>query len=661
MEQINPALEETEEELKEEEKTVPYSEKEKEYLNNYLQARLETARIIRNQSHDEFDGMGLIQYSQSNLKGGNSFIAPKKNKEDTNFTTGTTRQALLAYVSKINNLNLSAEVKAFNKEKSQDVHIGHAVEDAIFQANELDHDEEKKILRQYEMFMQGTVFVQEKWIEHFQVTKTGFDIKDWDGKISSATWTEKLDKVFAGCSRDILPITNVYLGKITEFDMDKQPYIFSVDYKHYDEAKSIYQKWERWKYVTKKVKYWSKEVPQTLYNNNWRLENTQENIVEEIIYQDKWSNEFVVILNGVMMTPVGMPLPWSYREYNIVKQVYEIISSNFAYGGSLIKRLKVSQQLEDEFWRMSILKTQMSYKPPRGNMSGQVLGSRIFMPGKITPGITAEMVPALVDVKGITDGEVKMLEMMKQNLRDNSLPDLNNSGSEQDQSATEIMQLKRQADILMGMAIFSASMLEKKLSILRMFDILENWFEPEGEVADTAKMMMIKKYRSTSKDTGIDGEGKGRRITKVTDDELPSSEDVYNEEEDMTKAEKQPVRVIYLNPKELNKVPHDFYVTVVPREKDSSEMSKIMFGNMMAQALQNFQQDLNLPYFEEKFSEAWNLNNDKAFVNQSKQSLQLPSPDGQPQPGTPPQPTPQMPKLQNAMAPTPQPATMPTR
>jgi hypothetical protein len=35
-----------------------------------------------------------------------------------------------------------------------------------------------------------------------------------------------------------------------------------------------------------------------------------ENQVEEIKIQDKWNNEFAILLNGVLMTPIGMPLPW---------------------------------------------------------------------------------------------------------------------------------------------------------------------------------------------------------------------------------------------------------------------------------------------------------------------------------------------------------------
>jgi len=645
MENPNPLKE-----LDDKEKVVPYTDAEKKYAQ-YLQSRLEVARNQRNTTHDEFDGMSYTKYYESNLKGANSYIAPKKNKGDVLFTTGTTRQALLAYIAKLNSLNLSPEVRAFNKENKQDINVSHAIEDAIFQSNELDNDEEKRVLREYELLMQGTVFVQKSWVERFQLKKNGFNGKNWDGKVESAQWTEKLEKIFAGCTTDILPGLSVFLGRLTEFDMEKQPFNYTVNYRSWQDAEQIYSGWERWKYVSKDVRYFSDIIPQTIYNNNWRLQNTLLNTVEEIIYQDKWANEFMVILNGVMMMKPGFPMPWSYGEYNIVKQIFEIITTNFAYGGSLIKRLKVSQQLEDEFWRLAILKTQQSYDPPRGNMTGHVLSSRVFMPGKLTPGITKDMVQPLIESQGITNGEVQMLTMLKKNMNENSLPDIA-QGQEPtgDPTATEIIQRKAQSNTLMQNAIFSCSMLEKKLATLTMYTLLENFFEPVETQADVAKMEIIEKYRTTSRTIPVEGYGMGRRVTRMQTKALPSPEDIYDEEEEMSEDEKQPVRLTYLNPEELKKVKYDWYIIINPREKESSELNRVLFGNMMNQAVTYFQQDLNLGHFEEKFAEAWNLNADKAFVNKGSQMLQLqPQTDQSPAGGMQAPTQGMMPKLNNQM------------
>lgn len=623
---INP----TQPEEKKEQKTVPYTDKEKDYAS-YLQIRLQLARDARNQNHDEFDGMSYMQYYENNLKGANSYIAPKKNREDTTFVTGTTRQALFALIAKIAMLNLEPEIKAFDKNDHNDIHTGQAIEDVVIKAGEIDHDEEKKLLRQYEMFSQGTVFAEEIWTEEF-VSNKKLNSKKWEGQVKDVKWSEKLAKVFEGCRRNMIPGPNMYLGSITEFDMEQQPFIFSIDYVPYDEAKALYGDWERWKYVTRTVQPFSGDQPSSIYFNNWRLNSTRQDIVEVIKYQDKWSNEYMIVLNGVMMMPIGFPLPWKYGEYNIVKQIFEILTPYFAYGGSLVKRLKTAQGLEDEFWRLAILKTQQSFKPPTGNMTGKVLSSRVFMPGVLTMGVNAAGLTPLVDAKGVSQSELAVLKMLKDNMHDNSLPEISQGQNpEGSPTATEIMQLQNQAKILIGLAVFSASLLEKKLAILRVYNVLENWFEPVDTQANEARDGIKNKYRTASVKASIPGAGKGRRLVKPTDDmpkqELfPGKDEVYDEEEKLSKSENQPVRITYLNPKELKSVKYSWFVEVNPREKESSELSKVLFGNMIA-GLESIGQlgqtapMVNLDFVEERFAEVWNLPADKAFTKQANAAM----------------------------------------
>jgi hypothetical protein len=634
----NPLQSEEKKELKE----VPYSDKEKDYAS-YLQTRLQLARDQRNQNHDEFDGMTYLQYYESNLKGANSFIAPKKNKEDTTFVTGTTRQAILALLAKINMLNLSPEVKAYDKNNHQDIQVGQAMEDIIYKADQLDNDELKKILRQYEEFVQGTVFVEEVWAEEFRAEKD-MNTKDWSGAVKGVEWKERLKKVFEGCRRNLIPGPNVFLGNITEFEMEQQPFVFTVDYVDYDEVKAQYGEWERWKYVTRDLQPFSTDRPQAIYFNNWRLQTTRKNMVEVIKYQDKWANEYMVILNGVMMMPAGFPLPWKYGEYNLVKGVDEIITPYFAYGGSKVKKLKSAQALEDEFWRLALLKTQKSFLPPIGNMTGKIISSRVFMPGKITQGINADMLKPLGETTGVTTSEVQMLNMLKENLQNNSLPDISQAQSPNgDPTATEILQLQREAKVMLGLAVVSATLLEQKLGYLRLYNILENWFEPEGTEADEIRQEIKKKYRSVSRPATIEGAGKGRRMVKLADqlpqqEEFPGQDDIYTEEEDLSASEGQPVRITYLNPKELQSVKYTWHVEVNPREKESSELSKVLF-NTMLQGLQligetaQINPRVNLDFIDEKFAEAWDLPADKAFTQQAQAVLgggQMPMPAGQP-------------------------------
>src|SRR3990167_5733014 len=88
-------------------------------------------------------------------------------------------------------------------------------------------------------------------------------------------------------------------------------------------------------------------VPKTIQPFNeqtgvgtWRLLDMQDDYVEIIRYQDKWNNEFAVLVNGVLMTPVGLPLPWGYEDYNIAQQNLEPIHAKFALGKSLVFKIR---------------------------------------------------------------------------------------------------------------------------------------------------------------------------------------------------------------------------------------------------------------------------------------------------------------------------------
>ena len=376
MEKESPLLETEQEQID----SPTYSSKEETYLKG-LRRRLESARNERDNPHDEFDGMDYVTYYNQNERLANTYLEPKRNKEDSNYQSGTIRTKLLALLASIVNLDLSGDISAFDKNGYKIQALGDAMEDIILKTNELDTDDEKKAIRQYELLKQGTVFVEEIWDERNKKEKK---LKGkFDGKLNSVKWDTKIKKAFARPSRNIIPGINIYLGDLTKYNISDQPYLFTVDAMPYDEAKLIFGEWERWDNVPRKLQ--TEVDTQTSSNNsiNWRLLSCQEDYVEIIRYQDKWNNEFAVLINGVLMTPIGLPLPSGYDDYNIAQQNLEPIHSKFAYGKSLVFKIRNKVAILDEMMRLAVLKTQKSFMPTYLNISGRVLSSKAFMPGKI--------------------------------------------------------------------------------------------------------------------------------------------------------------------------------------------------------------------------------------------------------------------------------------
>jgi hypothetical protein len=320
-------------EEKKEIKEFKYSDEEAKYLKS-LQKRLTDAKELRDKVHNEFDGMTLTEYYEKNDEWANTMVQPRKNRDEISYRSGTLRTKLMSLLSSIIGLNLAPDITAYRKEEIKINELGNAMEDVIEKTNELEEDEEKRLLRQYELAKQGTIFIQEVWDEPTIIEK---DIEeDFIGKFRGVKWKTTTKKDLAKPVKTIISLISVYLGDITQYFITNQPYIFTIQKISYQKAKQIYGEWDMFNYVSEDFKDFS--GTNGIENNHWQLSKTKKEQVEIIKYQDKPNNEFQIIINGVPMLPIGYPLTKinGYREYNISQQNLEPIRENFAYGKSFV-------------------------------------------------------------------------------------------------------------------------------------------------------------------------------------------------------------------------------------------------------------------------------------------------------------------------------------
>jgi len=587
-----------------------YSPDEEIYRSNLIK-RMDAAKINRDVGHEEFDGMDYITHYESNERLANTSLQPKKNKEDTNFQSGVIRQKLFALLSAVTNLDLRGDISAFDVDGLKIQALGDGMEDIILKTNELDTDDEKKMLRHYELLKHGTVFVEEQWDEKFKKIKKAN--KKFNGTIKGFNYTENLKKAFARPTRNIIPGINVYLGDITKYDIQDQPYVFTVDVKPYSEAKAIFGKWERWENVPRKIERVASDSQSELINKDWTLLQNSEGSVEIIRYQDKWNNEFALLLNGVLMTPVGMPFSWEYDDYNISQQNLEPIHAKFAYGKSLVARTKNKVALLDEMLRLAVLKTQKSFMPPYLNISGRVVSNRVFMPGKISYGIPPNSLVPIneKDSQGVTQAELAMIKEIQESINNETTsPTFSGQQASGNPTATEIVELQRQAKMMLGQTIFAISMLEWKLEWLRLKNLLVHWFQEEDSVVDEARGVLKSKYRKVTTDTTIDGEGVGKRIV-IPSKEIPSSETIMQTEDMLSEEQGMPIRLIFLNPEEVCSAKLIWQIVIRPKERKTSETSKLLFRAFVADALPL---GANIQELQQELASVWEKDPTKLFA-----------------------------------------------
>jgi hypothetical protein len=515
-------------------------------------------------------------------------------------------------------LNLSGDITAYDEHDVEINRLGDAMEDIIDKTDELDEDEEKKMLRQYELLKQGDVFVEDIWDEKSLIEKD--PIKNYNGEFRNVKIKPREVKGMSRPTRNIISGLSVYLGDLTKYLISEQPYIFTAETKRYDETEKIYGKCENWKYVSKKMRPWSGDSDKAMTMNAWRhLDTTQENTCEIIKYQDKPNFEYQTIINGMPMWPIGFPFPWGYNEYTITQQHFKPIRHDFAYGKSFTFENKNPIQILDEMMRTILLKTMKSLLPSYINTSGRVITSKVLMPGEISMGIQPNtLIPiSPQEVQGVTNAEFQIVQELIKTIDMQTASQTFTGGREEGQvTATQIVELQRQARIMLGIVILSASLLEKKLITLRLMNILKYWFDPIDNVVDKARNVLRNKYRIISRQRNIEGEGMGLRFVVPTE-ELPTSEQVMANENQMKTEMGVPVRIIALNPQEISEAKLTWVINVNAREKRSSEMSKLMFKAEVADAMALGLQ-LNPSYISERFAETWGEDPSKLFAPQEQ-------------------------------------------
>lgn len=626
---------------------VQYSPEELRYRTSLIE-RMTEAQKNRDNQHDEFDGMTYLEYYETNSRAANSYIPPKRNDEDVRIVTGTTQEKEETLISAMLNLNLEPNVKPFDQESDEMRELGEAMELGIRKSRRIERPtyNAKRPLIYKELFDQGNVHVKEAWVEWYEIQKELAKDMDWGDAVTDLkkTWIEKPPKMRSQAEVVVLSGPNVYPGNIKEFFIDKQPFMFAREYISYAEAYRRYGKWARWKHVPKKIDNFGGEPTEVEYRD-WTLLKQQEGFVEVLCYESLPDNELQIMLNGVMMLPIRFPLTAvsPSGKYTIAKGDAIPISPFFYYSKSIPSKTKVDQQVLDELYKLMIIKTRKSVKPPYANNTGDIISAKIFMPGTITDDIDANKLVEIGENKGVTQAEFNMAQFIKQQIDQKSVsPVFEGQSAPGKQTATEIVELKKQNMAKLGLTIWGVTNLEEQLSWLRLHNLLENWTRPVDTKFDELKKSIVNVYRTVTVEDTLENGEEGIKILEFTDDDFydDESERIAAEERIMGRRLNKPVRKYRLHAKHIRQTELLFDVVITPTEKDTDAIDRAMFEESFGKALKIFPEELNMDYFKAEFARHAKWDKDKAFIE--PQPMPTPGMPGAPgQPGQGPQVPPQ--------------------
>lgn len=598
-------------------KLPEYTPDELKYLEGIIQD-LQDASDQRNQPHKLFDGMTYEEYYNSNRDAAESYIAPKINKDDTNIVGGTTKKKCETLESVFLGFNYEPDIMSFDKDNNLVVELGENMEDIVKKTREQEIDKNKKRLRWKEMIVQGDVFVEEYFKEVYKNKKK--ITSKFNGKINSCKWTERLEKALGKCESRIIPGLNFYPGNIYNHFMEEQPFIATVDTIPYDKAKAIYGKWERWENVESMYRAFldDTEFRDAVGNTLTVLGEGQKNL-EILKIQRQFSNEFMILLNGVMMLPIGYPLTEVSPSgaYSITKGSMFPMSQNFFYSSSIPKDTKVTQQVSDEFLRLFVKKTQYSTNPSLANNTGRQVNKSIFRSGTIHDRLDTTKLSPILPTDGVTAPEFEFYKLLKSVIDENSFSQvIQGLGLGKEGTATESLQAQRQSMNMIGIPLLGVICLEQEMVWKRIFNIIKNYTSNYTEDVSEFKKGL---GRRLTIDTNIENGRKGLKIIEFNKEKSQQpSENTYVEENAMEEVMGQPVRITYLDPdKYVEALENDWVVKIVPTPENTTELQQIMFQKLISNIGAIAPERLNKDYALERMIILGKEDPDKLLLKQA--------------------------------------------
>ena len=547
-----------------------YSAEETEYYGELLQ-KIEQARVQRDIPRKEFDDMDYLTDYEMNLDVLNTYLQKKKNVEEVRINTPTSEKKIEVIQNELRALNFQPNIEAFAENDEELTAVGRSFTSIVKRSNQIEKDDDFWDEAVPELLGQRALFFIEKYNERTYYTRSS------NGKLRI--------KKLGYSQKRVLDGRQVYLGDITipAIYFDEQPYIVIHEKMSYRQGLQIFGENKRYKDYVKP----EKSELQGLFDYRLSTNEVDLDEIDVVHYFSFPDNEYQVIVNGVMLYPIGEPLPYNYIGYPVKMITLKSMKRAFAYGKPLTASIKTLQALDNETIRLFLRKFRQITDPPLGVKKGKILSKDIFEPSKRTQGLSKNDFEKLIDHQGITDSDMAMQDIIENKIeRFIGAPNIMEGQAEKGgTTATEIVRLQRQALKQLGTAVSALMRAKRDATYLRIYNELENSSEPIRKLYDELNNKVVSIYkRYQLKDTDLGGGEYGKHIVQFTDRDFNDEEKQMLYQIERNEANKgKPVKYDFINKDKLKNIPLFWFVYVSSEEKKSSELNQAMFTDRLNQ------------------------------------------------------------------------------
>ena len=474
------------------------------------------SREILNKPYEEFNNQSLVELQNECQKLFNNWKDAKSEDADENWRSNAvrpiTRNRAISIAAHVTGMVIYPNVLAQNENQEEDKEAGVVMKEFMEWVNDQCEYPKTFLSAVIAALVNPATVIHTEYCQNWRTIK---EIQE-DGK-----WKEKkvLDDILSGFKDTMVPLDEFFIADIYEPDVQKQPYLIWRRVIDYRVANQKYRDRENWKYVKPGMQTIFDDETNTFYEQF--DEELRQNLVEEVVFFDRFQDLQLTFVNGVLQDDPDQPIKRQDKMYPFVKGGYEPLDEGrFFYYFSLVRKMKDDAEIINEVYRDFIDGGKLRNMPPTAVFGDEIINGSVIAPRKISQFAETTKLEA-INVGGSTGEAESMLNRLEASVSESSSDVLQSGQSIRgSQTAFEISRLEQNAKIMLGLFGKMIGFMVKDLGQLRLSDITQ--FMTVGDVDEIVGDSL--KYKSVLLPNKTDGgKAKTHRIIQGNFD-LPTDE-----------------------------------------------------------------------------------------------------------------------------------------
>lgn len=528
-----------------------------------------------NRPYEEFSDRSVLQEMSAGQKVWNNYIPPRSEDPDESWRAQTvrptSRNKMISIAAHVTASLIYPNIFAQNDSDEEDKMAAEVMEDIFYWVTERAKYDRTFLFSVISMLSNPAAIVEVAFVEAVikarVMAEEGYEIK------------EIVDQLCSGIKLNIVPVDELYIANVREFDIQKQRFLIRRRYVDYDEAEALFGDKEQFEFVQPGIQHVYGGVDEGFYEI---ADDDHPTMVEIATYYNRREDMEVTFVNGIYMGKEDTTKNFmNHRRvvlngdtiatipvYQFAKSGYEPIDEmRFFYYKSAASKLGPDQDLVDTLYNLIIDGAFLDAMPPVNVYGQEESDASVVYPGAVNY-FAKDTKAEAMNLGRNMNSPIAALNMvehtMSQSSQDDTRLGIAAAGS---QTAFEISRMEQNAQIQLGLFGKMIGFLVEDIAYLIIDDIVNHL-----TIAQSTEILgeeMTMQYLSF---LVRDRNGNGKRKIEFTD-EIMGEFDVRSKQMELLKRETDDTRILLVNPYQFARL--TYLIQVVPNATiGKSEFSK---------------------------------------------------------------------------------------